>query len=98
MIENAIQFSKPSGTVRISATAGRDSVECRVEDSGPGFPADEIDHVFDPFFTRRSGGTGLGLWIAHRNVEEHGGRIAVANRAEGGAVVTVRLPVAKSRG
>jgi PAS domain S-box-containing protein len=96
LIENAVQHSPARGTVRISARADRqadeDYVQVLVEDSGPGFAEEDLPRIFEPFFTRRRGGTGLGLSIVARIVEEHGGRIAARNRAEGGAVMAVRLP------
>ena len=48
--------------------------------------------MFEPFFSRRKGGTGLGLSVVQRIVEAHGGRVSAANREGGGAVFTVRLP------
>jgi C4-dicarboxylate-specific signal transduction histidine kinase len=65
-----------------------------VLDNGPGIPPDRISRLFDPFYTTRAPGegTGLGLSITARIVEELGGRILVANREEGGARFTVRLP------
>jgi signal transduction histidine kinase len=97
LLENAIQHSKPSDEVvleiRILGTNGQRWIECLVADSGPGFPADDLPHVFEPFFTRRRGGTGLGLSIVHQIAQEHGGDIVAANRPEGGALMTVRLPV-----
>jgi signal transduction histidine kinase len=97
LLENAIQHSSPAHDVvleaRVSGTNGNRWVECQVTDSGPGFTNDDLPHVFDPFFTRRHGGTGLGLSIVHRIAQEHGGDIVAGNRPEGGAVMTVRLPV-----
>lgn len=98
LLQNAVQLSPAGGRVGIvtrAATANGSAVaECEVADDGPGFRADELPRVFEPFFTRRRGGTGLGLAIAQRIVEQHGGTIAAANRAAGGAVLTIRLPLA----
>jgi signal transduction histidine kinase len=69
-----------------------------VEDHGPGIPADQHERIFDRFERVASGsaprvpGVGLGLWITRQFVEAHGGRISVANRAQGGAAFTVTLP------
>jgi PAS domain S-box-containing protein len=64
-----------------------------IEDEGAGFRAEDIAHVFEPFYSRRRGGTGLGLSIVERLVGQHGGKVTAENRAEGGARVTVLLPL-----
>jgi signal transduction histidine kinase len=97
LLENAIQHSRPNDEVvleiRILGNDGERWIECLVADSGPGFSAGDLPHVFEPFFTRRRGGTGLGLSIVQQIAHEHGGDIVAANRLEGGALMTVRLPV-----
>jgi signal transduction histidine kinase len=97
LLENAIQHSRPTDEViletRTVGTNGERWIECVVADSGPGFQADDLPHVFEPFFTRRHGGTGLGLSIVHQIAQEHGGEILAANRPQGGAFMTLRLPV-----
>jgi signal transduction histidine kinase len=96
LIDNAMQHSPAGGTVTVSGTEvrrlGRQWIELRVEDEGRGFNADDLSHVFEPFFTRRERGIGLGLPIVQRIVEEHRGHVTAANRPEGGAVITVCLP------
>jgi PAS domain S-box-containing protein len=95
LVANALQHSPPGATVRVSVTpfAGpAGGLVCRVEDEGPGVPPEDFDRLFQPFFSRRQGGTGMGLPVAHRFVEAHGGSLTAANRPEGGAVFTVLLP------
>jgi signal transduction histidine kinase len=74
--------------------SGRRFVGLRVSDTGPGIAPDNIAHIFDPFFTTKEvgQGTGLGLSVARRIVEEHLGWIEVTNREEGGAAFTIWLP------
>jgi PAS domain S-box-containing protein len=100
LIENAIQHSSQGATVSIDAEEvcdeGRNWIECTIKDCGPGFQPGDAKRVFEPFFTRRKGGTGLGLSIVQRVIEQHGGTAFAANRPEGGAVMTVRLPQAES--
>ena len=95
LLENAIQHSPKGGQVAIEACCTRDEqeswVECVVRDQGPGFREEDLPHLFDPFFTRRRGGTGMGLAIVERAIEQHGGRIIARNRREGGAEVLVSL-------
>lgn len=98
LLENAIRHCPSGGAVAVETEVthheGRAWVDCAVKDTGPGFREEDLARVFEPFFTRRRGGTGLGLSIVQRIVEEHGGRVCAANGREGGAVVTVSLPLA----
>src|SRR3989454_2945589 len=63
-----------------------------VEDTGPGIPPSEGDRIFTPFYTTKEGGTGIGLALAHKIVEEHGGTIAFRGGRAGGTVFTVVPP------
>ncbi|MEP9400630.1 sensor histidine kinase [Sphingomonas silueang] len=102
LIENAISFSPPGGTVRIGGGDDGDLVEIDVEDEGPGVPEAEREAIFRRFHSVRPGGeafgqhSGLGLAIARTIVEGHGGMIAVESRkhAQGGARFVVQLPAA----
>ena len=78
--------------VRI-ATAGRNSeVSMTVDDAGPGIAADAMPRLFEPYFTTKANGLGVGLSISRSIVESHGGSIAAANIPNGGARFTVILP------
>ncbi|MEO1596281.1 MAG: ATP-binding protein [Pseudomonadota bacterium] len=72
---------------------GANFVRITVEDNGPGFQAGRLEQVFDPYVTSKPKGTGLGLAIVRKLVEEHAGTIDAGNRNEGGARVTVILPL-----
>lgn len=95
VIENAVQHSAADAVVTVEAEqvswGGACWIDCRVSDSGPGFRAEELPRIFEPFFTRRRGGTGIGLSIVRRIMEEHGGKVSAKTRAEGGAVVELRF-------
>ncbi|HET7497025.1 MAG TPA: ATP-binding protein [Candidatus Eisenbacteria bacterium] len=73
-------------------------VEIQVQDNGPGIPAATLARVFDPFFTTRAQGSGLGLSICQTIVREHGGVIAVESTVGQGTTVTIDLPVEKRHG
>lgn len=94
LVTNALQMSPDSGRVevRIGAQGGEAFVE--VLDEGPGIPEEQRDRIFEPFFTEREGGTGLGLFVSYGIIERHGGRIEVGESPAGGADVTVWLPLA----
>ena len=72
---------------------GVDVVQIRVEDNGPGFEEGSLSQVFDPYVTTKPKGTGLGLAIVKKLVEEHLGSIRAYNHTEGGAVISLRLPL-----
>lgn len=105
LLLNAVQVSdreKPV-TVRVIADALSPSVapaglasgmpvRIRVIDDGPGIEPDDIERIFDPFYTRRQGGSGMGLAIAHRAVQAHGGALLVSSRPGQGATFVVILP------
>jgi signal transduction histidine kinase len=78
--------------VRVATTCVDGRVEVTVCDSGPGIDDAALPRLFEPFFTTKTGGLGLGLSISRTIVEQHGGSIAVANAAGGGARFLVRLP------
>ncbi len=99
LIVNAAEASRPGGQVWVDSDhpAGGE-VELRVSDEGTGLSEEVLERLFDPFFSTKEHGTGLGLTIAHRLVEAHGGRLTAANRAEGGAEFKLILPVEQSTG
>jgi signal transduction histidine kinase len=88
--------AKPAGprriTGRIRQKDGR-FAEVSILDTGPGIPSDQMGQVFEPFFTTKDQGMGMGLSIARTIVEAHGGRIWAENRADGGAVFRLTLPL-----
>lgn len=91
LVRNAVDaMNHGCGTLTLEVSRQDNRVLIRVRDTGPGIGPDEIDRIFNPFFTTRNTGTGLGLAIVHRIVDAHGGAIAVHN--EKGAVFTLSLP------
>jgi PAS domain S-box-containing protein len=98
LVSNAIQHSPRRGLVRViaqpAAGASRGGICLVVEDEGPGVDADDVEHLFEPFYSKRTGGTGLGLSIVRRIVEAHGGQVEIDN-AERGARFRVSLPLVR---
>ena len=96
LLKNAISHSPSGESVFLCAGSSegehRRWVWFRVEDCGTGFYPDDLPRLFEPFFTRRPGGTGLGLPIVKRVIDHHGGRVIAENRPDGGASMTVLLP------
>ena len=92
LVANAIEAMGPEGGILGVETAVEDGgVIVRIVDAGPGFSEEAERHLFEPYFTTKATGTGLGMTLAYRIVTEHGGWIAASNRPEGGAEVVVRL-------
>ncbi len=94
-LDNAFQATGRGGTVWLRAgldtRADGEWLVIEVEDDGPGFPPEVLDHLFEPFVTTRPEGTGLGLVIMREICELHGGSLAVQNLPSRGARVTARL-------
>ncbi len=93
LITNAVQAMEDAGgTIVLAATERDDFLEVSVTDSGPGIPPSDIGKVFDPFYSTRDAGTGLGLTIVHRIIDEHDGHIEVESGPDG-TTFKVSLPV-----
>ncbi len=93
LIENALRASAGGGLVVVRVDQQDGYARIAVQDSGPGVQPDLLPRIFDPYFSTHDTGTGLGLPIARRIAEEHGGDITARNRPEGGLEVVVTLPV-----
>lgn len=99
LIRNAVEALEGTVDGRIDVQIGTgefdevEVVQIRVEDNGPGFQAGTMSQVFDPYVTTKPKGTGLGLAIVKKLVEEHIGTIRARNRSDGGAVISIRLPL-----
>ncbi len=93
LIKNSIQAISGSGEVEIRVTAPDEkTVSIVVADTGPGFPPDVMPKIFQPYFTTRADGSGLGLALAYKTVTDAGGRIEAGNGPDGGARITIILP------
>jgi signal transduction histidine kinase len=90
---NAVQATPAGGTVRLTARRHPEAVVFGVENAGPAIPVEVADRLFEPFFTTRPDGTGLGLPIARKIAEAHGGEIAVAVNTASLVRFEMRLPV-----
>lgn len=95
VLRNAVQAMPEGGvlSVRTLPADGRTGVIVRIQDSGAGIQGSDPDAIFRPFYTTKAGGTGLGLALAQRIVQAHGGTITAHNGSDGGAVFEIRLPV-----
>ncbi|MBT8094337.1 MAG: ATP-binding protein, partial [Gammaproteobacteria bacterium] len=99
LIRNAVEALEGSKNGRIDIQVGAaeidevQMIQIRVEDNGPGFNMGSVSQIFDPYVTTKPKGTGLGLAIVKKLVEEHVGSIRARNRSEGGAMISIRLPV-----
>ena len=99
LIRNAVEALEGASDGRIDvhiSAAEIDEVEIiqiKVEDNGPGFSTGSVNQIFDPYVTTKPKGTGLGLAIVKKLVEEHVGSIRARNRKDGGAMISIRLPV-----
>ncbi len=92
LVLNAVAASRPHFPVELSIERRDGIASIVVRDRGRGIEAADVPHVFEPFFSRHPGGSGLGLAVSHGIVRSHGGTIDVESRAGEGTTVTVRLP------
>jgi len=100
LLDNAIKYTPPGGSVTVSTGADRDAALLMVKDDGPGIPTDEITYLFERYRRRAESnhihGAGLGLFIVKAVVEAHGGTVDLASEVGSGTTVTVRIPTARA--
>jgi len=104
LVDNALRYTPRGGRVRVHLTSEQSQVRLSVEDSGPGVPSKERDAIFTPLargaskvIDRKPEGYGLGLAIARRIVERHGGSLSVEDADGGGAKFLIQVPIAAAR-
>lgn len=93
LIVNAIEAMDNKGKLTIGIQTEEDMSVINIQDTGKGIPQEDLENIFEPFYTRKAKGNGLGLAISKRIIEIHGGSIKVESKADSGSIFTVRLPV-----
>lgn len=105
LLRNAAESMPAGGTVTISIARELESTDAgrwrplvvlTVTDTGSGIPRSDLDRIFEPFFSTKSGGTGLGLPTVARIVDDHHGTIEIGSEVGRGTTVTIRLPAARN--
>jgi two-component system phosphate regulon sensor histidine kinase PhoR len=98
LLDNAVKFNRPSGSVTVNCSTNERNVEISVSDSGIGIPSEDLKRIFDRFYrvdkarSRRAGGTGLGLSIVKESLERMGGWITVESQLGQGTRFTIQMP------
>lgn len=95
LAKNAIEAMSAEGNLRFVVANGQGPVEIRLEDEGPGIAPDDIERIFEPFYTTKESGVGMGLAVCERIISAHDGIIRASSREEGGCSMVVRLPAIK---
>ena len=97
LIKNAIEAMPDGGALKIAFTVGDAFLTIAFQDTGNGIPAQDMGRIFEPYHTTKTKGTGLGLMIVQRIVQEHGGQIEVSSKPHSGTCFRIRLPLADRR-
>jgi signal transduction histidine kinase len=93
IMKNGMQAMGQGGILRIESKSLKESVEIIISDSGSGIPPEQMEKIFNYYYTTKEKGVGLGLPIAHRIIEAHGGQLKIESRMGSGTKVTVTLPL-----
>lgn len=98
IVKNAIQATGVNGLVQASVQLANGDCEIAVADNGPGMPANVRDRIFEPYFTTKTGGSGIGLAVTKRAMDLHGGGISVESAPDAGTTMTLSFPATLRRG
>ncbi len=98
LILNAIEAMPDGGRLRIRSWQVNGMVAVTFSDTGSGMASEVMEHLFEPFFSTKTNGTGLGLAVSHEIVTQHGGSLEAGNGPDGGAIFTIKLPVCEWEG
>jgi signal transduction histidine kinase len=96
LVENAVQAMPEAGVLTVSGASDGERVILQLTDTGVGMDEAAVAHAFEPFFSTKTGGSGLGLANARRNIEREGGTVEIASTAGVGTTVTVTLRAART--
>ena len=96
LLQNAIQASRPGGTIAVNAAKSQGKIEILVADQGEGISPKNLENIFNPFFTTKANGVGLGLAIVAKIVDEHQGEISASSDLGKGTTFRIVLPAVTS--
>ena len=96
VLKNSLSALEKGGSITLTATQENDNISINIEDTGKGMTEDEQQRMFDPFFTTRKAGTGLGLAVTHQIVEQHNGFIDVESSLNEGTIMKIILPTTQN--
>lgn len=96
LIQNALESLDEKGKVEVEWKKYENQVNIRIKDNGRGINPEHLDKIFEPFFTTKNDGTGMGLSVCHRIIEEHGGHIGVESQPGCGTLFNIHLPIYQS--
>jgi two-component system, sporulation sensor kinase E len=97
LIKNAVQALSHGGILRASTSRTDTQLEIAFEDNGTGISSEDMAHITEPYFTRKKTGSGLGLFIVQRILQEHGGHLELLSRPGRGTTARILLPLAERR-
>ena len=92
LLLNALEASGPRGEVQVTVEEISGTLRVEIRDSGKGIPPEDLDRIWEPEFTTKSRGTGLGLPLVRQTIRIHNGEVHGRNHPEGGAVFVVEIP------
>ena len=95
LVINAMQAVEKKGRIEVSVRRAEGAILVQVHDDGPGIPPEKLGSIFDPYFTTKAEGSGLGLWIAQQIATAHGGSLQAQNGPTPGAIFAMLLPLAR---